>query len=143
MTNFKKFALTVFLGIVALILTFGFKQEFLAYLLVIIAGGIVSLSMFIGMIRTLKSGMYGVDILAITAIIATLAVGDYWASLMILIMLTGGEGLEEYATRQASRELRSLLDNSPQIAHKVVNDTIVDLSVDDLPAEQDTTRREF
>ena len=132
MTNFKKFALTVFLGIVALILTFGFKQEFLAYLLVIIAGGIVSLSMFIGMIRTLKSGMYGVDILAITAIIATLAVGDYWASLMILIMLTGGESLEEYATRQASRELRSLLDNSPQIAHKVVNDTIVDLSVDDL-----------
>ncbi len=35
--------------------------------------------------------------LAITAIVATLAVGEYWASLMILIMLTGGDSLEDYA----------------------------------------------
>ena len=43
--------------------------------------------MLIDMIKTLKSGQYGVDILAISAIIVTLLVGDYLASLMILIML--------------------------------------------------------
>ncbi len=103
MSNFKKFMIVSLIGLAALILTFGLKQGHLAYLLVAVSGGVMSLSMFWGMIQTLKEGRYGVDILAITAIIATLAVGDYWASLIILVMLTGGESLEDFASRRASR----------------------------------------
>ena len=33
---------------------------------------------------------------------------------MILIMLTGGDSLEDYAAGKANQELKSLLDNSPQ-----------------------------
>lgn len=132
MSNFSKFMTALLIGLVALVLTFGFNQGQLSYIIVAVAGGIMSLNMFWGMIKTLREGKYGIDILAITAIVSTLAVGDYWASLMILIMLTGGESLEDYASRQASRDLRALLDNSPKIAHKVNNNDIEDLSVEDL-----------
>ena len=88
--------------------------------------------MLIDMIKTLKSGQYGVDILAISAIIVTLLVGDYWDSLMILIMLTGGESLEYYSSKQASRELRSLLDNSPKIAYRLVGHELEDVPVEAL-----------
>lgn len=132
MSNARKFLLTVMIGIVALILEFGFHQERLAFWLVAIVGGIMAITMLIGMVKTLRSGKYGVDILAITAIIATLLVGEYWASLMVLIMLTGGDSLEDYASHQASRELRSLLDNSPQIAHRVEEEEVTDIEVEDV-----------
>ncbi|WP_313631495.1 heavy metal translocating P-type ATPase [Enterococcus devriesei] len=130
MSNVKKFLLTMIIGLVALILEFGFQQNRLAYWLVAIVGGVMTITMLMGMVKTLRSGKYGVDILAITAIIATLLVGEYWASLMVLIMLTGGDSLEDYAGHQASRELRALLDHSPQIAHRIDQETIKDLEVD-------------
>ncbi|WP_271395137.1 hypothetical protein [Neomicrococcus lactis] len=45
---------------------------------------------FVGMVRELRSGSFGVDLLAITAISAAVAVGEYWAALVIVLMLTGG-----------------------------------------------------
>ena len=136
MSNRKKFLSTAMVGLVALILEFGFHQSQWAFWLVSIIVGIMTISMLIGMIQTLRSGKYGVDILAITAIVATLLVGDYWASLVVLIMLTGGDSLEDYASHQASRELRSLLDNSPQVAHRVTGETIDDLAVEDVQVDE-------
>lgn len=130
MSHFKKFFLTLVVGAFALFFEFILKQGQWAYLLVTIVGGVMALTMLIEMIKTLRSGRYGVDILAITAIVATLAVGEYWASLMILIMLTGGDSLEDYASRQAGRELQSLLDNSPQIAHRKIGERLEDLTLD-------------
>ncbi|EOH93725.1 heavy metal translocating P-type ATPase [Enterococcus pallens] len=130
MSNFKKFLITLFVGAVALLAEFVFHQSSIAYWLIVVVGGITTISMLIGMIETLKSGKYGIDILAITAIVATLLVGEYWASLMVLIMLTGGDSLEDYASRQASRELRALLDNSPQNAHRIINEELQDIPVE-------------
>lgn len=132
MSNFKKFMSTIAVAIIALISEFVFGQPTIAFWLIVLVGGITTISMFAGMIKTLKSGKYGIDILAITAIIATLAVGEYWASLMVLIMLTGGDSLEDYAGKQAGRELRALLDNSPQVAHRILEGTIEDISVNDV-----------
>lgn len=130
-SNFKKFVLTIFIGIIALIMEFMFNQPQVAFWIIAIAGGVMAISMFIGMIQTLKSGKYGVDILAITAIVATLLVGEYWASLVVLVMLTGGDSLEDYASHQAGRELRTLLENSPQVAHKIVNEQLHDIEVEE------------
>ncbi|UUV98825.1 heavy metal translocating P-type ATPase [Vagococcus luciliae] len=132
MTNLRKFLLTIFAGVIALIAEFVFHQSMVSYWIVIVIGGMTTISMFIGMIKTLKSGKYGVDILAITAIVATLAVGQYWASLMVLVMLTGGDSLEDYAAGQAGKELKTLLDNTPQIAHKVENNKLVDYRVEEV-----------
>lgn len=49
-----------------------------------------------------------------------------------LVMSTGGETLEDYATGQASKELRSLLNNTPRIANKLVNGQITEVKVNEL-----------
>ncbi|EQC80252.1 Lead, cadmium, zinc and mercurytransportingATPase Copper-translocatingP-type ATPase [Enterococcus sp. HSIEG1] len=119
MNRLSKFLIAIGVGAAALIAEFGFDRPPIAFGLIAIIGGLTALTMLIDMIQTLRSGKYGVDLLAITAIVATLAVGEYWASLMVLIMLTGGDSLEEYASKQASRELRQLLQRSPQTAHRL------------------------
>ncbi|MGX7351868.1 heavy metal translocating P-type ATPase [Enterococcus canis] len=130
MGHFKKFLLTLVIGALALVSEFVLHQPTWAFILIAVLGSLLAFSMLIEMIQTLRSGRYGVDILAITAIVATLLVGQYWASLVVLIMLTGGDSLEDYASKQASKELRSLLDNSPQIAHKVTATGLVDIQVE-------------
>lgn len=132
MKNSQKLTLTIVIAIIALLLEFGFGNPFFTQLLVTIAGAILALSMFIEMIKTLKSGKYGVDLLAIIAIISTLIIGHYWASLIIIVMLVGGESLEDYAANRASRELHKLLENSPTIAHKQIGNDYEDTPIDDM-----------
>lgn len=91
-----------------------------------------------GMIRDVIRGHVGLDILAVVAMVATLAVGEYIASLIIVLMLSGGEALEDYATRRAKRDLTALLDRSPRIGHVILHphtpdsDEVEDVSVDDV-----------
>lgn len=130
MKHLTKLIITIITGILALVFEFIFHQPTWAFGIIVITGSVMAFSMLVEMVKTLKSGKYGVDILAITAIIATLAVGEYWASLMILIMLTGGDSLEDYAAKKANKELRALLDNSPQKAHQSINGTLIDIMVE-------------
>ena len=64
----------------------------------------------------LRSGGYGIDILALTAIITAVILGEYWAAIVVVIMLTGGEALEDYAEHRAKTELDALLTRAPQTA---------------------------
>lgn len=130
MKNEQKLYLTLGVGAIALLLQFIVQQGKYAQILITIAGILVSILMLLDMIKTLKSGRYGIDILAITAIIATLFVGEYWASFIILIMLTGGDTLEDYAAKVARSELQSLLARSPQTAHKLDNFLLVDIPIE-------------
>ncbi len=129
MHNSYKLGATCGIGVLALILQFGFAQPLPAQILVSALGALIALSMFVEMIKTLRSGRYGVDLLAIIAVVATIAVGEYWASLLVLVMLTGGDSLEDYAARRAGLELKALLDNSPQVAHRIVEQQLEDIPV--------------
>lgn len=83
------------------------------------------------MIKGLFHGRWGIDLLAVTAICATVAVGEYVASLVIVLMLTGGEALEDYAQGRATRELTALLSRSPRGAHREeTSGAIVDIGID-------------
>ncbi|MDR0920972.1 MAG: cadmium-translocating P-type ATPase [Lactobacillales bacterium] len=133
MNNKQKLTVTLFFALVALLLEFVFHQEFLAQLVVTFVALVLAISMFIGMIHTLRSGSYGVDLLAITAILATLAVGEFWASLIIVVMLTGGESLEDYAGNRARRELTALLEQAPHVAHRQEKDgTLSDIPLSEI-----------
>ncbi len=72
----------------------------------------------VGMVRDIARGRWGVDLLAVIAIVSTAAVGEYLASLIIVLMLTGGAALEDFAAGRARRELSSLLARAPQTAHR-------------------------
>lgn len=95
-----------------------------ASLLLIGSSLLVAVKLGVGMIQTLKEGRYGIDILAVVAIISTVVVGEYWAAIVIVLMLTGGEALEDYAEQRAKRELDALLERAPQVAHKIVGPDI-------------------
>ncbi|MEE6387453.1 heavy metal translocating P-type ATPase [Microbacterium paraoxydans] len=75
----------------------------------------------VGMVRDVLRGHVGLDILAVVAMVATLAVGEYIAALIIVLMLSGGEALEDFAGRRAKRDLSALLDRSPRSAHVLVH----------------------
>lgn len=133
LSNKQKLWLTIIIAGIALILQYGFHYPLLAQIIVTIAGAIVALTILVGMVKTLRSGKYGVDLLAILAVVATLAVGEYWAAMVILVMLTGGDALEDYAAKKANTELKALLDNSPRFAHVVTPDGSKDVPVNDVP----------
>ena len=78
LSNKQKLGLILVIALIALVLQFGFHYPLLAQIIVTIAGALVALTMFIGMIKTLRSGKYGVDLLAILAVVATLSVSEYW-----------------------------------------------------------------
>lgn len=80
-----------------------------------------------GMVQDIRDGTYGVDILAATAIIASVLLHEYWAGMIIVLMLTGGEALEDYAERRAKKELTSLLEHRPQKAHLVKGKKTIDI----------------
>lgn len=81
------------------------------------------------MVQALVRGRIGLDLLAIVAIISTVLVGEYWASLVIVLMLAGGKALEEYANARARRELTALLSRVPTVAHQLAADG----SISDVP----------
>lgn len=131
MKHSTKLGLIIAIALFSAVLEFGFGLALIAQIIITITGTLIALSMLKEMIKTLRSGSYGVDLLAITAVAATLAVGQYWAAMIVLIMLVGGDSLEDYASKKAHTELKALLDNSPQTAHKVVADKLVDIKVDE------------
>ncbi|KRO16295.1 cation transport ATPase [Lacticaseibacillus saniviri JCM 17471 = DSM 24301] len=117
---------------VALILAFGFGQLKAAQIVITVMGSGLALMMLWDMIQTLRSGKFGIDLLAITAVVATLAVGEYWAAMIVLLMLTGGDALEDFAAHKAKRELKSLLDQAPTKAHRQETSGLNDVQVDDV-----------
>jgi heavy metal translocating P-type ATPase len=109
-------ALTVVVGVVGLALNWTPASAVVPWLLSLYALAIAAREA-VSMVRRLLHREFGLDVLAVTAIIATVLVGEYWASIVIVLMLTGGEALEDFAAGRAQRELKALLSRVPQIAH--------------------------
>ncbi|GAB4098342.1 heavy metal translocating P-type ATPase [Sinomonas halotolerans] len=84
------------------------------------------------MARALGRGRWGIDILAVTAIVSTVLVGEYVAALIIVLMLAVGTALEDYAARRAKAELAALLERTPRTARRAVGDGYEDVPAADL-----------
>lgn len=82
------------------------------------------------MAKQLRKGIVGIDILAIVAIVSTVLVGEFFASLIIVLMVSGGKALEDFAQGRARRELDALLAREPQVAHRTTagSDHIEDIA---------------
>lgn len=73
----------------------------------------------IGMIDDLRHGRVGVDLLAVIAIASTVAVQEYWAAWAVVLMISSGEAIEEFAQSKAEGNLTALVDAAPRTAHVV------------------------
>lgn len=113
---YKLFSFALLTSIVALGLNLG-GLDVAAHWMLGILGVVVLLPLLYGMIQDVRDGTYGVDILAATAIGTAIIMQEYWTAAVIVLMLTGGEALEQYAGHRAKTELEALLHRAPQKAH--------------------------
>ncbi|MBL3700026.1 heavy metal translocating P-type ATPase [Leucobacter luti] len=112
-------AATIAVGVVGLLLLATPASYVAPWLVGVYALGIAAWQA-VGMVRQLLRGHAGLDILAVTAIVAAVLVGEPWAALVVVLMLTGGEALEDYAENRSKRELTALLDRAPSRATRIV-----------------------
>ena len=70
-------------------------------------------------INAARVGNYATDVVASLSIITAAAIGQPLPGLVIVLMQTGGESLERFAARRASRAVSELEKAAPRIAHRV------------------------
>ena len=75
---------------------------------------------------------FGVDLIAITAIVGAFFLHQYLAGAVIVLMLSGGEALEVYALGRARKELSALVSNAPSVAHIKKPDGLVDVAASEV-----------
>jgi cation transport ATPase len=75
---------------------------------------------------------FGSDLLAGLSIVTATLMGELLVATIIVLMLTGGQTLEEFATQRASSVLTALARRMPSIAHRIAGDTTNDIPVSDI-----------
>lgn len=71
----------------------------------------------LSMIDDLAHGTLGIDLLAFVALLATLCIGEFWASYLIVVMVFTGGAIEDFAQDAVQKNLSLLVNASPQTAH--------------------------
>jgi heavy metal translocating P-type ATPase len=83
-------------------------------------------------IRDLASGRFGVDAVAFLSMSAALLLGEPLAGCVVAIMYAGGNVLEDFAVGRAERDLKSLVDRAPRIAHRLSGNNHSNSTVEDI-----------
>lgn len=92
----------------------------------VLAGGPLVVRTILGLAR----GRLASDVVASLAIVGALLLHLPLAGLVVALMQSGGEALEEFASARASKALRELEAEAPRVAHLVDGDAIRDVSVE-------------
>jgi heavy metal translocating P-type ATPase len=114
-----------------LALRFGFHAEPRAFQLpLLIALALGGIPLVYGIIRKLLKREFGSDFLAAISIVTSVCLGEYLAGTIVVLMLSGGELLENYAVRNASSVLRALAKRMPSVAHRKRDHKLEDVALD-------------
>ena len=84
------------------------------------------------LLKNLLRREFGSDLLAGISIVTSVVLGEYLAGSIVVLMLAGGEALENYALRSASSVLRALAKRMPSVAHRKSDSAISDVALDDI-----------
>jgi heavy metal translocating P-type ATPase len=126
--HYRQFSFAVLAAILAGVLQL-LGQDTAVHWVLGAASLVAVIPLAMGMWEDFRHGSWGLDILALTAIIASVLLHQYWAAIIVVIMLTGGESLEDYAEHRARAELDALLKKAPQIAHVLRGSKLIDVDV--------------
>ncbi|MDB5163489.1 MAG: zosA [Candidatus Saccharibacteria bacterium] len=132
--EYRQLGFVILASIAGLILDLS-RRHTAAHWVLGVSALIAAVPLIWGMFEDLRSGKYGIDILAATAIIASVALHEYWAGMVVVLMLTGGEALEDYAEGRAKVELSALIERSPKLAHVIRKGKTIDVPVDAVHAK--------
>jgi heavy metal translocating P-type ATPase len=101
----------------------------LPLLTVLVLGGT---PLVIGLLVKMAHKEFGSDLLAGISILTSLLLHEYLAGALVVLMLSGGEALEAYATRNASSVLQALAKRMPTVAQRKEGDRLVDVALEDV-----------
>ncbi|HEU5457486.1 MAG TPA: heavy metal translocating P-type ATPase, partial [Terracidiphilus sp.] len=90
------------------------------------AGGV---PLLYALMKQLLRGQFGSDFLAGLSIVTATVMGELLVATIIVLMLSGGQALEEFATKRASAVLTELAKRTPSIAHRIVEGIAKDIAV--------------
>ncbi|HYL36664.1 MAG TPA: heavy metal translocating P-type ATPase [Bryobacteraceae bacterium] len=116
-----------------LVLRFGFHAPVPVFnlpLVVALAGG--GIPLLVQLTRNLAASNFGSDLLAGASIATAAFMGEYLVGVIVVLMLSGGTALEQYASRRASAVLNALAKRMPLIAHRSSDSTFSDVSLDEI-----------
>jgi heavy metal translocating P-type ATPase len=92
----------------------------------------VVVALAVSIARDLLLGRMGVDAIAFLSMTAALALGQSLAGIVVAIMYAGGTVLEDFAIARAERNLKSLVDRAPRIAHRRVDQIVEDVPIEEV-----------
>jgi cation transport ATPase len=120
--RFSKETYIAALALLAIILhlAFRFAVHFppLAYNLPLFASLFAAGPLLWVLLKKLLKREFGADLLAGISIITAVILGQYLVAAIVVLMLSGGEALEEFATARASSILDALARRVPSVAHR-------------------------
>jgi heavy metal translocating P-type ATPase len=96
---------------------------------VLVAGGI---PLVLNLVRRGLRGEFGSDHLAGVSIVSSVFLGEYLAGAVVVLMLSGGNTLEQYAMARAAEALKALAKRVPTIAHRRLGTGFTDVAVGDI-----------
>ncbi len=91
------------------------QQQNCALWVVLFFGG---LPLVLDLARNVVKGQFGSDFLAGMSIVVSVLLGQYLAGSIVVLMLSGGTALEQYAMRRASAVLGALAKRMPSVVHR-------------------------
>ncbi|MDE1858516.1 MAG: heavy metal translocating P-type ATPase [Thaumarchaeota archaeon] len=95
------------------------------YVTLIVGGAPVVFKTTRGMLR----GRFAADVVAMLAIVTAILVDEAFAGVVIVLMQTGGEAIDDYGFRRASSSLRSLIARAPRTARRKEGDRMEEINV--------------
>lgn len=98
-------------------------------LFVLLLGGV---PLVIDLVVKAFCGEFGSDLLAGLSIVTSAAIGEYLAGSIVVLMLSGGTALEQYATRRASAVLGALAKRLPSIARRRSSSQTTEISLQEV-----------
>ena len=84
------------------------------------------------MIRSLRQGAFGLDLIAALAMAAGLAMGEPLAANIVALMYAGGQFLEDFAHRRAGAEMTALLARQPRTALRHEGGALAEIPIEDI-----------
>ena len=90
----------------------------------------VLLALVAEIVISLRRGDVGLDIVAALSMLAALVFAEYLAAVVVALMYAGGQYLEDFAERRASREMTALLARVPHTAVRHRNGRLEEVDLD-------------
>ncbi|MBB6309322.1 heavy metal translocating P-type ATPase [Xanthobacter tagetidis] len=110
------FALAALPLLAGTVLLLGFGRPDAAHVAFVLGTAPVLAALVLEIVRSLKAGQFGLDILAALSMSAALAFGEPLAGNVVALMYAGGQLLEALAQNRARREMTQLVARAPRTA---------------------------